>query len=79
MRAELELRANFTPDCLALALSIETETPKLFENLIERYHVPSYSTVYLNSPGGNLYAGMELGRVIRKNGLYTAVGKLSEP
>lgn len=38
--------------------------------------IPIYSTVYFNSPGGSLYGGMELGRVIRKYGLNTSVGKL---
>ena len=31
--------------------------------------------VYLNSPGGNLFAGMELGRLLRKEGFDTTVGK----
>jgi hypothetical protein len=39
--------------------------------------IPIYSTVYFNSPGGSLFGGMELGRVIRKYGFNTSVGKLS--
>jgi len=35
-------------------------------------------TVYLNSPGGNLLSGIELGRLIRKNGLSTQIGKKGE-
>lgn len=31
-------------------------------------------TVYLNSPGGSLMAGIELGKIIRKNGFSTNVG-----
>ena len=31
--------------------------------------------VFLNSPGGNLLAGMKLGRLIRKHGLITHIAK----
>ena len=30
-------------------------------------------TVWLNSPGGNLFAGMQLGRIIRKHGAWTYI------
>ncbi len=38
--------------------------------------VSIYSNVYLNSPGGSLFGGMELGRLFRKYGFNTSVGKL---
>ena len=41
----------------------------LASNRIER------GTIYLNSVGGDLQAGMELGEFIRKTGFNTAIGK----
>jgi hypothetical protein len=38
-----------------------------------KYHPSQW--VYFNSPGGNLLASMELGRLIRKNGYFTEVHK----
>lgn len=38
---------------------------------------PPYSTVYFNSPGGSLSAGIEIGRVIRKYGFNTAIAVYS--
>jgi hypothetical protein len=58
---------------------IDADAPKRAEQLIEQLHIPPNSFVYLNSPGGNLYAGMELGRVFRKSGFSTSVGKQSGP
>jgi len=56
---------------------IDQNAPKRAEQLIDQMHIPPNSFVYLNSPGGNLFAGMELGRVFRKNGFNTYVGKQS--
>ncbi len=47
-----------------------------FEAEILKEGVSIYSNVYLNSPGGSLLAGMELGRLFRKYGFNTSVGKL---
>jgi hypothetical protein len=58
---------------------IDQDAPKRAEQLIEQLHIPPNSTVYLNSPGGNLYAGMELGRVFRKSWFNTNVGKQAGP
>ena len=44
--------------------------------LIRKKNLTRGSTVYLNSPGGSLVAGMGLARVIRKYGFNTAVGEL---
>ena len=46
---------------------IDENTPKLAEQLIDQLQIPPWSVVCLNSPGGNLFAGMELGRVFRKH------------
>jgi hypothetical protein len=44
--------------------------------LIRKKNLTFYSTVYLNSPGGSLKAGMNLARVIQKHRFNTSVGKL---
>lgn len=37
--------------------------------------IPGDSSIYVNSGGGSLLEGMKLGRVIRKHGLFTYVGR----
>ena len=49
--------------------------PRLAE-VIARRHV-SRATVYFNSPGGSLVAGMTLKRLLRKHGYATDVGRRS--
>lgn len=56
---------------------IDSEAPKRFEQYITQNHIPDRSIVYLNSPGGSLIAGLELGRLFRKYGLSTDVGRKS--
>lgn len=48
------------------------------EALVADGKVTRYSTVYFNSPGGSLFGGMELGRVIRKFGFNTGVAQRDE-
>ncbi|KZY32651.1 hypothetical protein A3731_27080 [Roseovarius sp. HI0049] len=45
------------------------------EALVADGTVTRYSTIYLNSPGGSLFGGMDLGRMIRKYGFSTGVAK----
>lgn len=45
-----------------------------FEEFLINNNVPIRSIIIFNSPGGNLYGGMELGRVIRKHQLNTDIG-----
>lgn len=52
---------------------ITKDTPKHFEVFIKKHPYPL--TVYLNSPGGNLNAGLELGRLFRKHQVNTAIGE----
>jgi hypothetical protein len=59
--------------------SIDQDASKRLEQLIEQFQIPVWSTVYLNSPGGNPFAAMELGRVFRKHAFNTSVGKQSGP
>ena len=49
---------------------------KRLEALIEQKRIPIYSNVHFNSPGGALYGGLDLARVIRKYGFNTSVTKL---
>jgi hypothetical protein len=56
---------------------IDSDAPKRFEQYIKQNHIPDRSIVYLNSPGGSLIAGIELGRLLRKYGLSTDVGRKS--
>lgn len=44
------------------------------EEYVEQKDVPNNSFVFLNSPGGSLFGGMELGTVIRKHRFRTDVG-----
>jgi hypothetical protein len=54
---------------------IDPEAPVRFKAFIDRNKVPEHSLIHLNSPGGNLLAGMELGRLIRKNRYFIQVHK----
>jgi hypothetical protein len=56
---------------------IDADTPQRFERYLEQNNVPPRSHVIINSPGGNLFAGMELGRLFRKHGLSIDVGRKS--
>src|SRR5438046_1718365 len=53
---------------------IDHDAVKRLENEINTRDIKGAS-VYLNSPGGNLLAGMGLGRLFRKFGFSTHVGK----
>ena len=52
---------------------ITTDTPTAFSRFMadKQYH----PTIYLNSPGGNLAAGLKLGGLIRNAGLSTGVAQ----
>jgi len=65
---------------LYLSGPIDIDAAARLETYIVANHVPRESWAILDSPGGNLYGGMELGRVIRKYDLRTNIGKAkSEP
>jgi hypothetical protein len=53
---------------------ITAESGKEFERFLTSNRVPRESIVYLNSPGGSVFGGMDLGRVIRKWKLNTSIG-----
>jgi hypothetical protein len=53
---------------------ISQETPALFEEFVRENVAPDRdTTVVLNSPGGSLGGGIELGRVIRRNNFNTHI------
>lgn len=55
--------------------SIGTTTPKEFEKVISQMgdrRLP----IIIESPGGDMKAGLEMGRLVRKNGLDIAVGRM---
>jgi hypothetical protein len=53
---------------------ITTSSPADFNAALARYQAQPGWIVVLNSPGGNLSAGIKLGREIRAHGLWTEVG-----
>lgn len=54
---------------------IDAQAANRLESLIEKHNISPYSVLYLNSLGGSLGGGIELGRIIRKHGLSTSVGR----
>lgn len=46
-----------------------------FKKFLEAHTPPSHMTVYIDSTGGNLEAGIEIGRQIREYGLWTDIGR----
>lgn len=58
---------------------IDAGTSAALEDYIIRNGVTEYSHLQLNSPGGDLFEGMALGRIIRKYRLSTDVGTAPLP
>jgi hypothetical protein len=54
---------------------IDSETPQQLERFIRDNDIPERSLIYLDSRGGSLKGGMELGRVIRSHRLLTNIGR----
>ncbi len=54
--------------------AILLETPSQFSAFLTGKDIPPGSEVYLTSEGGNLSAGLQLGRLIREHGFNTIVG-----
>ena len=55
---------------------LDSKSAEKLQKLIDKNKIPDRSRIYLSSLGGSLVGGIELGKVIRKNGLFTNVGKL---
>jgi hypothetical protein len=63
-----------TSGWIAAVGEIGPDTPAQFSAFLASLEYGSGGQIVLNSPGGNLVAGMELGRLIRKTGLTAHIG-----
>jgi hypothetical protein len=54
---------------------IDADSGARLKTFLQERHIPGKSLLYLNSTGGSLIGGMELGRVIRNAELNTHVGR----
>jgi hypothetical protein len=55
---------------------LDLQSAEKLKQLIITNKIPERSRIYINSNGGSLSGGVELGKLIREKGLYTNVGKL---
>lgn len=53
---------------------IDKDAPSRLRSLLKQDHIPDQSDIFLNSPGGDLLGGIELGRLIREHDLRTYIG-----
>ena len=53
---------------------IDDDAPKRLDDMIKKNGIPGRSDIFLSSPGGSLFAGMKLGRLIRDYRLRSYVG-----
>ncbi len=53
---------------------ITASTPAALSAALAKYHAHPGFILVLNSPGGDLHAGMVMGRLIRQAGLWTEIG-----
>jgi hypothetical protein len=60
---------------------ITYDTPRLFEKFVSEQAAKGsgYGPIVIDSPGGDLFAGLELGRMFRKLGVRTFVAKSKRP
>ena len=60
---------------------ITHDTPRLFEKYVSEQIAKGsgYGPIVIDSPGGDLFAGLELGRMFRKLGVFTFVAKSKRP
>jgi hypothetical protein len=85
MRFELADTGSNHADWIAAQGTIDTNTPSYFEAFLTywgpwiAHNYPNGFTVRLNSPGGDLGAGLALGELIRQHHLSTEVGATQIP
>lgn len=87
-QAEMKFRI-FSPDeslirivglrhFIAASGEIDVTAPQRFEAFLNEKRIQNKSAyVYLDSPGGSVLAGLEIGRIIRKFELSTGIGKIT--
>lgn len=74
MSFENVCKGNSAASCYVQADGgITLDTPKLFARYLESEHSDG-NKVLLNSPGGSLLGGLELGKLIREAGMETEIG-----
>jgi hypothetical protein len=61
--------------CINAVGAIEYGDDIKFKNFLDAHRPPSHMVVYIDSTGGNLEAGIGIGRQIRQYGLWTDVGR----
>lgn len=54
--------------------TIDADAPRRVQALIKSWKIPSGSDIYLDSPGGDLAAGIALGRMFRAGSMATHLG-----
>lgn len=75
MRFRDECIGNAVEGCYIVAEGkIDSETPERFQTFLKDEHLDGFK-ILLNSTGGSLTAGLELGRLIRAAGLQSLVGR----
>ena len=58
---------------------IDAGAPQRFEALMRAGKIPAGSDIYLDSPGGDIAAGMALGRLFRSGAMVTHLGAVRRP
>lgn len=53
---------------------IESSTPQKLNDLIKKLNISDSSFFFLNSPGGSVFASMEIGKIIRAHNFSSYVG-----
>jgi hypothetical protein len=57
--------------------TIDTDSGERLEQFIQSRRVPDESTIFLNSLGGSLIGGLNLGRVLRLHAFRTYIGRIN--
>lgn len=61
------------PESIFVTGEITLQTPFSLSKIIRENNIKN-GIVYFNSPGGNVSAGLALGKIIRNRGFYTSIG-----
>ncbi|MFT5798131.1 MAG: hypothetical protein ACI84R_002196 [Candidatus Azotimanducaceae bacterium] len=61
--------------CIKAVGTIETGDDAIFAKFLDQHRPPAHMVVYIDSNGGDLEAGIGIGRLIRSYGLWTDIGK----